>query len=268
MYNIHHLKKPDATNMQRRPRPPQNRFLPLLWVSVETIERELAKNSKLREHEDALLHLLQAIKNFRQIRDDNAFLTIAIQLSLHDRLILPFAYEGVLFVLDVVYCGRCSMKYGKLNICSHGLSVSLLPATEHKQFVPTDFVESFLDFAIPSVAGPGHGIIYYEKLETAFPDFPGASRNLTSVLPIMEKYRWTAEELHLEKNAINEKALELATIHCTNVNVKIEEYRMEIKGIDCGSARLAPVERVGHTADHGKTSVGVGTVLDETRLAV
>jgi hypothetical protein len=264
-------QKPNATNMQRRPELSLLPYLKLLGVSIKIIELELAEGSgsQLREHKNALLHVLRSIKSFCERQDDNAYLTTAMRMSLHDRLILPFAYEGVIFVLEVVYCSRCYMKNNKtLDICFHGLSVSLLPATEHKQFVPTDFVGSLLYFAIPRMAGSGFGIRYYEKLETAFPDFPGASSNLTDLIPIMNKYGWDAKELRSEKDAINAEALELATTHCCKVNAQIEKYCNEIMDIDCGSARVAPVEQDGHTADHGQTSVDVGTVLGETRLVV
>jgi len=244
----------------------------LLPKTVDAVKRKLATHGlHLKTHVDALSYVLQTIEGFLLPGDrhvGNAYLTTAMRISLHDRLILPFAYEGVLFVLEAVFCSHCYMKHRSLDICSHGLSVSLCPITEHKQFVPTDFVGPLLNFAIPRVAGPGYGIIYYGMLETAFPVFPGASGNLANLIPIMKKYGCTAEDLRLEKEAIEAKALELATTHCCKVNAQIEKYCNEIMGMNCGSARVAPVEQDEHTADHVQTSVDVGTVHVETRLAV
>ena len=264
-------QKPKTTDMMRQPRLSLDYFeKQLLPKSFEAITRARANPSpQLILHVNTLSHVLQMIEGFLKPGNthvSHAYLTTAMQISLHDRLILPFAYGGVLFVLEVVFCSRCYMKHRILDICYHGLSVSLLPATDYNKFVPTVFAESLLDFAIPSVAGPGHGIIYYEKLEKAFPNFPGASINLTSLIPIMKKYGWTAEELHSEKKEIDAKALELATTHCAKVITQIEKHRIEFMGIDCGSSHVVQVERDEHIAGRVQRTVDVGTVHAETHL--
>jgi len=120
-------------------------------------------------------------------------------------------------------------------------------------------------YATPLTVGAGFGANYYAMLERAF---SGATINSGILRKMMLEYECTRQDLLDEKEAIEAKAVELATTHCAKVNAQIEKYHMEFMGIDCGSSRVAPVEQDGHTADHGRTSVDVGTVLVETRPAV